>query len=159
MRLSGRFVMSFGLVLLTGYMTISAMRWPFRTALFPVLIGSFVFLMAFTDMMLLLLRKGWGEENTSRMDYQLSDSADGTSAGKRTLSILAWLVGFFILVLLLGFHISIPFFFFLFLKFRGKEGWWTSIVLSALVWAAFYWLFVRLLHIPFFEGFLLRFWP
>jgi putative tricarboxylic transport membrane protein len=61
-------------------------------------------------------------------------------------------MGFFLLILLLGFPISVPLFTFLYLKLHGKEGWGMSLGLSASALACFYGLFVWLLHIPFPEG-------
>jgi len=57
--------------------------------------------------------------------------------------------GFFLLILFLGFTISVPLFTFLYLKLHGKEGWGMSIGLSASALACFYGLFVWLLSTPF----------
>ena len=71
--------------------------------------------------------------------------------------VAAWMLGFFAAIALLGFPIAVPLFLFLYLKVQGGEGWMLSTVLTAGVFAVFYGLFDRLLHLPFPQGWLLQF--
>jgi len=68
---------------------------------------------------------------------------------RRTMSICAWTVGFFVGIWLLGFFLAVPLMTLLYLKFAGNEKWPITIVLSAIAWLFFYLLFIRLLHVPF----------
>jgi hypothetical protein len=64
----------------------------------------------------------------------------------------AWIIGFFFLILLLGFSVALPLMVFLFLKFQAKERWGMSLVLTGSALAFFLGLFVWLLNIPFPAG-------
>ncbi|MGH7769651.1 MAG: tripartite tricarboxylate transporter permease, partial [Candidatus Binatia bacterium] len=68
---------------------------------------------------------------------------------RRTMSICAWTLGFFLGIWLLGFFWAVPLMILLYVKFAGNEKWPIAIVLSAIGWLFFYLLFMRLLHVPF----------
>ena len=72
-------------------------------------------------------------------------------AGQRTLSMTAWIFGFFAAIWLLGFSVAVPLTILLYLK-GAHERWPISIALACLGWLAFYGLFDHLLHVPFPEG-------
>jgi hypothetical protein len=67
---------------------------------------------------------------------------------------IAWFVGFVAAVLALGFPLAIPLYTFLFLWFVSRERLIVAGGLAAAAWGAFELLFVRLLHLPLFSGFL-----
>jgi hypothetical protein len=48
--------------------------------------------------------------------------------------------------------VAVPLFVFLYLKLQANEGWILSAAFTAGVWAFFYGLFDRLLHLPFPAG-------
>jgi hypothetical protein len=70
----------------------------------------------------------------------------------RTISILAWLLGLFLAIWLLGFSISIPLFTLLYLKIESQESWWLAIFLSAVAWGFFFGFFKWAVNLPFPEG-------
>jgi hypothetical protein len=131
---------------------ISAFKWPFRSALFPVVIGSLVFFMSMTDLLLHLFSKQYVKKETKAMDFQLSEDMGSTLTTRRTVSIFLWILSFFFLIFLVGFPMAVPIFFFIFLKFKGREKWRNCLGLTALACGSFYGLFVWLLNIRFFEG-------
>ncbi|HEU4343129.1 MAG TPA: hypothetical protein VFU31_16370, partial [Candidatus Binatia bacterium] len=61
-------------------------------------------------------------------------------------------LGFFLGIWLLGFTVTIPLMVFSYLKIQSNESWGVSLMLTALAWLVFYFLFVRLLTLPFPEG-------
>jgi hypothetical protein len=73
-------------------------------------------------------------------------------ARRRTAIAVAWIGGFFVLILLLGFPIAVPLLVFAYLKLQGKETWTFSAAFTLALWAAFYGLFDQLLHLPFPAG-------
>ena len=77
-------------------------------------------------------------------------------AGWGTITALAvgWIVGFFLMIMLLGFPPAVAVLVFAYLKVQGKEGWLFSAVFTAVVWGCFYGLFDMLLHLPFPPGWL-----
>lgn len=130
---------------------ITALKWPLRSALFPIVIGIPVFLLATTDLLLSFFEKE-GNYKRSAMDFKLSEDVDQTLAARRTLLAFAWIMGFFFLIIFLGFSISIPLFVLLYLKLQGRERWGISVIMSASAFVFFWGLFVRLLHTSLPEG-------
>ena len=66
--------------------------------------------------------------------------------------IFVWIVAFFFLTILVGFHVAVPLFVFFYLKLEGKESWTLSLIVTAVTWGAFYGLFVWFLNVPFMDG-------
>lgn len=86
--------------------------------------------------------------STKKTDEELDDAAPWVKAGP----IIGWVVGFCVLVLLLGFQISIPLYVFAFLRFRGQVSWPRCIVLAVSAWLVIYVTLDALLHRTLFEG-------
>ena len=154
MKLGGKAVMILGLVVIAVSILISARTWPPQSALFPTVISFFVLAMAFALLLVSLFGKKKGGE-AEVMDVRRPESVDQELSNRRLISISLWLIGFFLLIVLFGFPITIPLFMFLYLKFEGKEGWTTTLGLTVGVWICFYFLFVWLLKTPFPEGWVL----
>lgn len=150
MHITGKAVMSFCIMLVGGGVVITALKWPFKTALFPMVVGIPLFILAVIDLCLNLFEKS--DEKDVAIDYRLSKGPNEKLEIQRTLSIFAWIIGLFLLVLLIGFPFAVPLFVFLFLKLYGKEGWTVSIVSTVIAWGVFYALFVWLLNVPFADG-------
>lgn len=150
--------MSLGLMVASAYVVVTATQWPMKTALFPIVVGIPVFFMALAVFILEQIGEKTKESlgSDSAMDFQLSSSEDRELANRRTLDIVLWVVGFFVLILLVGFSLSVPIFFIAFLRFRCRESWRLTIVLSAIAWGFFYGLFVWLLNTPFMDGWIQR---
>jgi hypothetical protein len=157
MKLAGKHYMSLGLMAFTAYVVITALKWPMKTALFPLAIGIPVFFMAFSLLLLDLFgkedKKGAGSQ---ALDFKLSQSEDQELTNKRTLEIFLWILGFFFLIQLVGFSLSVPIFFIGYMRFKSKESWMLTLILSAIAWAFFYGLFIWLLDTPFMDGWIQR---
>ncbi len=143
-------------MMIMAWMVITALKWPLMAALFPVVIGIPVFFMAMSELYLNLSGKEDHDKEESRVDFKLSENIDQALANRRTTLIFVWILGFFLLIVLVGFSIAIPIFFLLFLKLHGKKGWKISIGMAILASICFFSLFVWLLHIPFQEGWVQR---
>jgi len=158
LKLTCQALMSLGLMIASAYAVIAAMKWPMKTALFPITVGIPVFFMALA----VFVREQVGKRTEtcsngdSAMDFKLSHSENQELANKRTLNIVLWIMGFFVLILLVGFPLSVPIYFIAFLRFRCRESWRLTIVLSAIAWGFFYGLFVWLLNTPFMDGWIFR---
>ena len=139
-----------GIMLVCGYGVITAWDWPSKAALFPLAIGIPLFVLAAAEASWLLL--GPREAKTQAMDFQLSANAKSLP---RTALAIAWMLGCFAAIVLLGFPIAVPLFVLLYLKLQGGEGWLLSIGMTLAVWGIFYGLFDLLLHLPFPAGLLL----
>lgn len=119
-----------------------------RAALFPLMIGI-------PSAVLALVAFGQGVFEAFFRTTEPSEApvaAEAAIAHRRTLSISAWIVGFFLAIWLFGFTIASAVGTFLYLKFGARENWLISVVLTVIAWAFFYGLFDYMLHLPFPEG-------
>lgn len=139
------------IMFVTGWAVFTAWEWPWKAALFPIVIGVPVFFLATAEVVWGLVQKNAPGGDATK-DFQLSDHLPPKEALRRTGIAIGWIVGFFGAILLLGFPIAVPLFVFLFLKIQGNEKWWFSAVFAAVVWAIFYGLFDYVLHLPFPDG-------
>jgi len=140
--------LSVAIMLMAGYGLFAASAWPWKAALFPLAIGIPLFALAATEALWTLFGQAAGK---SEIEVALTTDP---AARRRVLVVAGWILGFFAAVMLLGFPIAVPLFLFLYLKLQGGEGWVLSIVIAAVVTAAFYGLFDALLHLPFPAGWL-----
>lgn len=133
-----------------------AQEWRLQARLYPWAIGIPMIILAVIQVILDL--KGVRAKQPSDgapVDFQFSTDVDPAVARRRTINIFAWILGFFVGIVLLGFTITIPLLVFSYLKFQSGESWLLSIILSVCAWLIFYGLFVRLLTLPFPEGLIL----
>jgi hypothetical protein len=133
-----------------------AQDWRMQARLYPWTIGIPMLILAIVQVILDL--KGIQpkpQADATPMDYQFSKVTDPILARKRTLTMFAWLGGFFFGIWLLGFPIAIALMMFTYLKFQGRESWGLSIALTVIAWLCFWGLFVKLLNLPFPEGLLI----
>src|SRR5688572_5476329 len=141
--------LSVGVMLLAGYGIFAATAWPWKAALFPLAIGIPLFGLAAVEALWTLFGRAAAGRN--EMEVALTTEA---GAQRRILAAVAWMLGFFAAVMLLGFPIAVPLFLFLYLKLQGGEGWLLSIGITLAVTAIFFGLFDALLHLPFPQGWL-----
>jgi hypothetical protein len=138
MRPSGAVLVSGGLAAIAAYAVYAALRWPPKAALFPLVMGIPLLVLAVVQVILeLRAAPAFGEP---------------AGAASRVLAVFAWMVGFVALVLFGGFAAAVPIFVFLYLRLDSREGWLLSGVLAAAAWGFFYVVFQRLLHFPFEAG-------
>ena len=136
-----------------GYAAFSAIAWPLKTALFPLVISIPLFVLAAAEVACVVL-EGARVSLPGDSPARPAEAASRAAARSRALVATGWIVGFFVLILLFGFLVAVPLFVFLYLKLQSREGWVLSIVFTAIVWAAFYGLFDYTLHLPFGSGLL-----
>lgn len=152
-----RFFFSLAVAIAAGYALYASLHWPFRTALFPRVIG-------FPLLVLCVIEMFWcvaiveREREGHAVDFEMTTDVDPLTARKRTLAIFFWTVAFLALIVGFGFPLAVPLFVFLYLKVAGKEGWGLTLLLTALSWIFMEGLFDRLLHLPFAEGWIFSLW-
>jgi hypothetical protein len=158
LKIKGKLFMSFGVMLVAAGVVVQASQWPLKTALFPVALGLPVFFMSLAVFLLDLFDKGEKKKGGSSpaVDFKLSVSENQEETNKRTIDIFLWILGWFVLILLVGFSLSIPIYFIAFLRFKSKESWKLTLILSGIAWAFFYGLFIWLLSTPFMDGWIQR---
>jgi hypothetical protein len=144
--------LALGLMAVSGYSVIAAFFWPWKAALFPLVIGIPVFVLSAAEALWVLLGS---TERAAVQDFQIAGDLPEAEVLRRSAAAAGWIFAFFAAILLLGFSISVPLFVFLYLKLQGRESWTLSIGFAAAAWGFFYGLFDRLLHLPFPQGWLI----
>ena len=152
-----RSALSLSAASLAGYALYASWSWPFRTALFPRVIALPILFLALIESALSV----WSSEKEHEgqaMDFQFTDTVEPALARKRTIAIIIWMLGFLVLILLVGFPLAVPIFVCAYLKIAGREAWTLTIVLTAISWLSMEGLFTRLLHLPFPDGLIFGLW-
>ena len=140
MRLSGAAIFSLGLAALAAFACYKALSWPPKAALFPLVMGIPLLVIAVAQVIVDLRQPpAAGEE------------------WRRGVVVFIWMAVFIALVLLAGFPIAVPIFVFAYLLLESRESWGLALTLAAAAWGFFHLLFERLLHFPFEAG-LIRDW-
>ncbi|HEY3246767.1 MAG TPA: tripartite tricarboxylate transporter TctB family protein [bacterium] len=155
MRLRGQVIFSGAVMLVALWALYATKDWSIKTALYPRVIGVPFLILAATEFVLSL--RGPDPEGTGRaMDVSFDVTVPPPVAMRRTLTTIGWLLAFFAGIYLVGLPWAVPLFVFLYVKGQGRESWLLSLALAAVAWLGFYALFIRLLHLPFAEGWLLQ---
>ena len=140
-------IFSLFVVALFAWALWQAWDWKFRPGLFPWVVGFLGLPLAFLQLNLDIA----GAVKTIGHGLVKARDREATRLTRETVEISAWILGYFVVIWLLGFSLAIVATTFLYLKL-AKERWLTALVLTFLAWVSFYGLFVYLLHVPFPEG-------
>ncbi len=151
-RFSGSNLMNLSMVVISAWVAMTALKWPLKTALFPLVISISVFLMTTAELLLSLFGKEEGAKKGAAVDFSFSEVVDKKVTFQRTLTIFSWIVGFFFMIVLFGFSIGVVIFVFFYMKIQGREKWGISIVMTLGSWFFFWGLFIWLLNTPMMEG-------
>jgi Tripartite tricarboxylate transporter TctB family len=154
--LEGRVLFSFFLAAVGALAVAYAHYWPFKAALFPLMTGIPLLVLALAQGLLDLRGRLQTREGPA-MDLQQTSDVPAELARRRTIAIFAWMAGFILLVLLIGFTLAVPLFAFCYLIFQRSVGFGTSVVTAVGAWAFFYVLFERILQLQFEAG-LVQIW-
>ncbi|HWI34894.1 MAG TPA: hypothetical protein VNU64_00445, partial [Burkholderiales bacterium] len=103
------------IMLVSGWGIWSALAWPLKAKLFPLVIGIPLFCLALAEVLSILLAKQTND------DFRLSADQPNDVALRRTLLAAGWSVGFFIAIVLLGFQVAVPLLVFAYIRLQGKE--------------------------------------
>jgi len=134
-----------------------AQGWRMQARLYPYVIGIPMLILAVIQFVLDLKGVKAKESSDAPMDFQFTAGKDlpPEVVRLRTITMFSWLFGFFFAIWLVGYPIAIPLLVFSYLKFQSGESWILTIVLTTLAFIFFWILFVRLLNLPFPEGWLI----
>src|SRR5260221_1736797 len=89
----------------------SALDWPLKSKLFPLVIAIPLFCLATAEALWVIFAKGAA---ASASDFKLSEGQPPEVVRRRTALAAGWIIGFFALVLLLGFPIAVAAFVFVY---------------------------------------------
>ena len=131
-----------------------AKEWRMQARLYPFTIGIPMLIFAIVQVILDL--KGVKAKQSSDgapMDFQFQQNdVPADVVRKRTITMFAWMFGFFMAIWLFGYVVAIPLMVFGYLKFQSNESWRLSVTLTVIAFVFFYSLFVKLLTLPFPDG-------
>jgi TctA family transporter len=150
-KLSWNLLFTAGIIIIFAWALWESKSFGYRAGLFPWAIGYPVLALAVAQFVLELMGKGRGGELEGEPEIDLPKE----TVRRRTAGILGWIIGFFLLIWLIGFSYAVPITTFFYLKLSGKEKWPTTIVFTAATWGFFYGVFDYALRIPFPEGLLI----
>lgn len=145
-------VFTAGLVVTFAWALWESKDFGFRAGLFPWSIGYPVLGLAILQLILELMGKGRAGGLESEIEIDLPSAV----IRRRAAGIIAWILGFYGLIWLVGFSWAVPLTTFFYLKLSGKEPWLITIIFTAITWGLFYGMFDYALRIPFPEGSLIN---
>jgi TctA family transporter len=125
----------------------------FRAGLFPWVIGTPTLVLAFTQ----LARDIAGKQKkpVAVVGEEAEEEIAPEVVRQRTFAIIAWTVGFFLAIWLIGFTYAVPLMILLYLKIAGKESWLMTALVTFFSWLFYWGLFEKMLNVPFPEGLLI----
>jgi putative tricarboxylic transport membrane protein len=138
-------IFSFIVVVLLGLALWQSRNFGYRAGLFPWVVGIPALVLAAVQFFMDLS----GKTRFKSADAGIGAAIPRDVASRRTLNIIGWTVGFFLAIWLFGFSVAVPLTSIAYLKIAGREKWPLTIFYSLCVWAFFYFLFDRGLHVPF----------
>jgi len=132
----------------------NAQEWRLQARLYPWAIGIPMLILAVIQFVMDLKGVKAKEAADAPMDFQFSGQKElpPDVVRKRTITMFAWMFGFFAMIYFLGYVIAIPLMIFTYLKFQSNENWVLSTTLTVVAFIFFYSLFVKLLNLPFPDG-------
>ena len=150
----GRTLFASFMILVFGYVVYKA-KYGFgavepRAAIFPWVIGLPSLLLAIYIFIQESFRST-REINAGESLYS-EPEVDPILARKRTVSIMCWIVGFFLAIWMLGFAPASAIATFLYLKFGARENWRMTTTLTVACWLFFFGVFEYALQLPFPHG-------
>ena len=121
-----------------------------RAALFPLVIGVPALGLSVLAMVgeLRQTRSGGTQPDGGPAVPLTAGGASEEVLRRRTIVILAWIVGFYLGIWLLGFMLTAPLATFLYIRVAGKEAWRIALGGGAISWVFFNGVFQCLLSIP-----------
>ena len=126
------------LVIFSSAVVVAKLNYPPEAASMPLIIGGVGAALSFLQLIV--------ELRASRGAYEEQIEL------KKDIPIYLWVWSFVIAVTAFGFVIAAPVMLFVYLRFRSRESWWLSLLLSLGVLALLYGVFQIALGVPLFEG-------
>ncbi len=119
-----------------------ARDWPVRASIGVLALGGIGVVLAIWQM-ILDARQADGPQ--ARSQFEMPTTEADSKWGN--LEIWSWIIGFYLLIVTIGFPIAVPLFVLAYSKFYGAR-WLLGIALSAIAWGFVYGVFEKILHVP-----------
>lgn len=119
-----------------------ARDWPVRASIGVLALGGVGVALALWQFILDAKRSDTHQE---RSQFDMPATAAQSKWGN--VEIWSWIVGFYVLIVTIGFPIAVPLFVIAYSKFYGAS-WLLGVALSAIAWGFVYGVFEKILHVP-----------
>ena len=119
-----------------------ARDWPIRASIGVLVLGSIGIVLAIWQF---ALDTGKSDAPVERSQFEMPLAERATKWGN--VEIWCWIVGFYLLIVSIGFPIAVPLFVLAYSKFYGA-GWALGLMLSTIAWGFVYGVFEKILHVP-----------
>jgi hypothetical protein len=119
-----------------------ARDWPVRASIGVLFLGGIGVVLALWQFILDAKRS---DANQQRSQFEMPTMAAESKWGN--VEIWSWIIGFYLLIVLVGFPFAVPLYVLGYSKFYGA-GWLLGISLSAIAWGFVYGVFEKILHVP-----------
>jgi hypothetical protein len=120
----------------------AARPWPIRASIGILVLGGLGVLLALWQFVL-ELKNNNGAQERSRLEAPVAAAENKWG----NIEIWSWIIGFYLLIILIGFMIAVPLFVLAYGKFYGAR-WRLAIGLSVVAWSFVYGVFEKILHVP-----------
>jgi TctA family transporter len=147
------------IVALFAYVLLAAVGWPFAVKLFPLvisipmltlaLIKAGMYVAAYVVKAPVAAAAGVGGFAAAVEVPAPSETALPSEViRQRTIRIIAWMLGFILMIWFLGFLLGMPLFVFLYLKLQARESWAVTVVGTGVAALFIVGLFDQFMHLP-----------
>jgi hypothetical protein len=129
----------------------TARQWQFQARLFPWTIGIPALLLCIAQLAMDLFRNTESDnpdDVRGLMDLPVDRGVPVSVVVRRAVNTFGWVIGFFLIIWLIGFIISVPLFVLLYLLVQAREKLWVSLIYTGAMLIFLIVIFHQVLHIP-----------
>ncbi len=129
----------------------TARQWQFQARLFPWTIGIPALLLCIAQLAMDLFRTTESDNSddvSGLMDLPVDRGIPVSVVVRRAVNSFGWVIGFMLVIWIIGFIISVPLFVLLYLLIQAREKLWVSLVYTGAMLIFLLGVFHQVLHIP-----------
>ncbi len=129
----------------------TARQWQFQARLFPWTIGIPALLLCVAQLAMDLFRTTESDNSddvSGLMDLPVDRGIPVSVVVRRAVNSFGWVIGFMLVIWIIGFIISVPLFVLLYLLIQAREKLWVSLVYTGAMLIFLLGVFHQVLHIP-----------
>ena len=129
----------------------TARQWQYQARLFPWVIGIPALLLCIAQLAMDLFRTTESDNSddvSGLMDLPVDRGIPVSVVVRRAVNSFGWVIGFMLVIWIIGFIISVPLFVLLYLLIQAREKLWVSLVYTGAMLIFLLGVFHQVLHIP-----------
>ena len=129
----------------------TARQWQYQARLFPWVIGIPALLLCIAQLAMDLFKATESDDPddvSGLMDLPVDRGIPVSVVVRRAVNSFGWIIGFMLVIWIIGFIISVPLFVLLYLLIQAREKLWVSLVYTGAMLIFLLGVFHQVLHIP-----------